>query len=1469
MMPSSNRLGTVIFILFFADTCNVDESARYVTSTPPLFNAGQKSSSSIGRRRSSSTSSSPTKTSPGKPSRSKSRSSSTSSVGSSKEAESPVRMNSGSLLKRYNSTGNSASVEAPAHDDSVFSEAALAGATAAAAAKKQQAKKKKGSAKMKRTKSENDRISTAIAKSQTHKAKGTDTSARPKSNSSGGYQIPPYKKKGVGQKFTSNPKGIPSLTDLTPVKQLKGRNMDVVERHKPVRPRTSSTSGEKKKAVGHPGPSPNTLRRNQEALAKAQRIKAQREANDFTVSSNSKDAGWKDLDSLGPTRPKKKSSVKKKASKPAAAAARSSSTSRRTVPNNALLSKAGNDAYSAETLSAAVDAAIRGDSSALNSLTANANAADRLPHKTSPAADSDRWAKLEAKAAAISAAMRGNGAASSSSTSTHPADAPKMQQEGAAATAAPPPPQPTDPASKHANAPPAADGASLGYGHEAGGYEYVSRQIQTLNDGSKVFGPLDFSDAEGQMGSFCAIFASPIAEPVLVNAVSGQFFFRPNGAKEEHTFWAGVFRVGGTGDDPKAMLVDRSPFRVNASAGPSLQRCVLDPPLQVQKGEYLGYVNESGYIDAQVRYASSPETALYASPCAPGLNAVSTMVAGEVLNLKMFACSLFLRYELQTVGGRRGSASSSSMKTVGASPRTQRRATEEQKKEKEFKVSAKSGGIPSLEDLPSVSTLRSKRPPRAPAAKKKTTGSGAKASASASAHASIPDAAPQEVAQYNPNAAPQRSSIKRDPSKPRPGIEELMRKMKGESESVIGQQAVVPARDPKAVTATQPSPRSRRKLPPSPMPSPSMGRKLPPSPSVGRKLPQPNPAAVAAADNATPEAPAPGAQEAEIPGKDLSSAHLASSVAMLQRIQNESKTMRDELQRMQDAAKAARLVVQNSGPGSARQSPPVDGANSAASAQAPTTAAESARNPAVSSSEHARQRNPVNQDRTLSKADTALINEIKRSSGDFTDVLKGMENGVSIPESILPEAIAPEAIATDDATGGAWFNARLGSGGGAAQVEIREAGEPELVAATVVAAAPAAVVASVAAPALATPGAEPPKELNLGTMGSDSPKSTPKRKSSIREKMSFWKRGNSEKKKDKKGKGKGKGSDRKSMISSPVGVNGDLSGLTPEMAAAAKMMWEADEQLRAIRAGETPRPYPGPTGSAAPAPAKNPEDAQMSLAKQLMQEKEDKAQQQQTEQQRYLEQQALAAQLVKDQQLRRQQEQELQQQKADAEADLQKRLQRERENREKMAAAAAAAKAAREEREWQENQARLQAEAEMELAASKQSPEFDQEQAVREAEERFRQHEEWRQMQQQTEQSEAGARRSDGAGGSDGDGSPPPPPPPSSAPPPLDGEEAAAAGDLFDEDDAPVLHTDLDSTLPPMSASMLEEDASAASSAYSSANSSPHTSDGGQRLIDSIADVHPYDSQFTVTEDAAEKGGEGAEARDEDGDDWI
>ena len=113
----------------------------------------------------------------------------------------------------------------------------------------------------------------------------------------------------------------------------------------------------------------------------------------------------------------------------------------------------------------------------------------------------------------------------------------------------------------------AAAAAAAEYGYEAGGYEYVSRQIQTLSDGSTSFGPQDFTEPEGQMGSFCGIFASPLSESVKVSAVSGAFFFKPGGPKDEHVFWASVFRVGGTGDAPKAMLVDRSPFKVYASEG--------------------------------------------------------------------------------------------------------------------------------------------------------------------------------------------------------------------------------------------------------------------------------------------------------------------------------------------------------------------------------------------------------------------------------------------------------------------------------------------------------------------------------------------------------------------------------------------------------------------------------------------------------------------------------------------------------------------------------------------------------------------------------------------------------------------------------------------------------------------------------------------------------------------------------------
>lgn len=748
--------------------------------------------------------------------------------------------------------------------------------------------------------------------------------------------------------------------------------------------------------------------------------------------------------------------------------------------------------------------------------------------------------------------------------------------------------------------------------------------------------------------------------------------------------------------------------------------------------------------------------------------------------------------------------------------------------------------------------------------------------------------------------------------------------MRAESEDVLGKKKV-PVREPR------PSPRSRRKLPPSPAASPAMGRKLPPSPAVGRKLPQPSSNAVAPPTGTNTEDRAAGVA----PGKDLSAAHLASSVAMLQRIQTESKAMRDELQRMQSAAKTARLVVQNSGSGSARASPETEREDGVAP-ETPTASQPNEQQQQRSADGVGEQASPKGssrqQHRQPTAADTAIMNELKRSSGDFTDVLNSMD-GVNIPEAILPEAIAPEAIATDQITGGAWFNARLGSGGSAAQQEIREAGEPEVVPATVVAAAPAEVLASVAAPSLATPGAAPPKELNMGAIhigtaagdgggGSNSP-STPKRKNSISQKLKFWKRGSSSKKSKKKA-----AANRKSMlISGPVGVNGDLSGLTPEMAAAAKMMWEADEQLRAIRAGEKPKPYPGVAaescggGAAAAAAAElTPAERQLAMAKQLMQEKEEKQklkQRDQTQEQELVQQQHnLADQLVREKHQRA--EQVNAQQQADAETDLQKRLQRERDNREKMAVAAAASKAQREAREaaaslrdleWQREQARLKEEADLEVQQQQNNPEFSQAQAMRDAEERFRQHEEWQQMKEaaRTKIFAEGDTNGDGmldlaeakaqgmtestfreidadnsgtltqaefaawhlrmggdATGRDA-GSPPPPPPPSSAPPPLDENDAGGLGDgLFDGDDSPAM-TDLDASLPGMSG-----DSSAASSARSSPGGSGSDGDIRGTWLDTVADVHPYDQQFTIGEADEEQeqhvqnAGKGAEEED-----WI
>ena len=103
-----------------------------------------------------------------------------------------------------------------------------------------------------------------------------------------------------------------------------------------------------------------------------------------------------------------------------------------------------------------------------------------------------------------------------------------------------------------------------------------------------------------------------------------------------------------------------------------------------------------GVYCTKVRYMNSPETALYASPCAPGPDGVANTEAGKVLNLKMFACSLFLRWEMVPLGKR----------TIAASPRSSRKTAgktaREQAQQKEFKISRKAEGIPSLEDLPLV-----------------------------------------------------------------------------------------------------------------------------------------------------------------------------------------------------------------------------------------------------------------------------------------------------------------------------------------------------------------------------------------------------------------------------------------------------------------------------------------------------------------------------------------------------------------------------------------------------------------------------------------------------------------------------------------------------------------------------------------------------------------------------------------------
>ena len=121
--------------------------------------------------------------------------------------------------------------------------------------------------------------------------------------------------------------------------------------------------------------------------------------------SNSKDTGWKDLDSLTPARGRSSSGSGSGSGggkfkfKTAAASARgrsqsSSSTSSAngvSEPAEAVAPTVPIEDYSADALSAAVEAAINGDSAALARLTDSAAAADQVPVKTAPAADNDRW----------------------------------------------------------------------------------------------------------------------------------------------------------------------------------------------------------------------------------------------------------------------------------------------------------------------------------------------------------------------------------------------------------------------------------------------------------------------------------------------------------------------------------------------------------------------------------------------------------------------------------------------------------------------------------------------------------------------------------------------------------------------------------------------------------------------------------------------------------------------------------------------------------------------------------------------------------------------------------------------------------------------------------------------------------------------------------------------------------------------
>jgi hypothetical protein len=174
--------------------------------------------------------------------------------------------------------------------------------------------------------------------------------------------------------------------------------------------------------------------------------------------------------------------------------------------------------------------------------------------------------------------------------------------------------------------------------------QFVSREFQIAHDGRITFGPESFSHGESHMASYLALFGSPIEEDVVVMGLSG--IFHSTSSAKVSTFWACAFQVLETEDSVLARVVKRAPFTIMGAEMDTEHHVTFSPALVVARGQFLGYMSTTGQIHCQVQYTASPETILFASPCAPGQEAADRAMSGRPIRLKICHCTLFLRWEM-------------------------------------------------------------------------------------------------------------------------------------------------------------------------------------------------------------------------------------------------------------------------------------------------------------------------------------------------------------------------------------------------------------------------------------------------------------------------------------------------------------------------------------------------------------------------------------------------------------------------------------------------------------------------------------------------------------------------------------------------------------------------------------------------------------------------------------------------------